>query len=294
MHIPSHPVISYLCSIAPHLSTLAEAMDYGDRRSGADYLGRLRSGLRASTLVHVSSPIGRPMQCHIGFLMMWKRESKEREKSRCLAKQPPHERNNYLMRQLHNHCMSCCCHATHNIPFYEHKLRNYIDLATTTHTMVVQLSHEIVVSLMRWLFRKATTSFSLLTLFPPHQKNPTWHCMGRPMGLLTCGKLFQKVMHAGAKLVKLWLAYSLAFFTQTQNFHEIGVDVLFPTFHVGKEAIPEERKTSCIPNTRWCKQNIGISFLRSSYEKLHSKRSTLYRQRVVRVIKSPQAFFIGA
>jgi hypothetical protein len=21
------------------------------------------------------------------------------------------------MRQLHNHCMSCCCHATHNIPF---------------------------------------------------------------------------------------------------------------------------------------------------------------------------------
>jgi hypothetical protein len=51
MHIPSHPIISYLCSIAPHLSTRAKAMDYGDRRSGADYLGRLRSGLRASTLV---------------------------------------------------------------------------------------------------------------------------------------------------------------------------------------------------------------------------------------------------
>jgi hypothetical protein len=68
--------------------------------------------LRASTLVHVSSPVGRPMQCHIRFLMMWKRESKERERGCCLAKQPPHERSNRLMRQLHNHCMSSCCHAT--------------------------------------------------------------------------------------------------------------------------------------------------------------------------------------
>jgi hypothetical protein len=58
--------------------------------------------------------------------MMWRRESKEREIGRCLAKQPPHERNNYLMRQLHNHCMSCYFHATHNILFYVHKLRNYI------------------------------------------------------------------------------------------------------------------------------------------------------------------------
>jgi hypothetical protein len=37
-------------------------------------------------------------------------------------------------------------------------------MATTTHTMVVELSHEVVVSFMRWLFREATTSFSLLTL----------------------------------------------------------------------------------------------------------------------------------
>jgi hypothetical protein len=37
-------------------------------------------------------------------------------------------RNNQLMRQLHNHCMSCCCHASHNILFYMHKLRNYISL----------------------------------------------------------------------------------------------------------------------------------------------------------------------
>jgi hypothetical protein len=55
-------------------------------------------------------------------------------------------------------------------------------MATTTHTMVMVLSHEVVVSLMRWLFREATTSFSLLHII----KNPMWHCMGRPMKLLTC------------------------------------------------------------------------------------------------------------
>jgi hypothetical protein len=77
--------------------------------------------------VHVSSTIDRLMQCYIVFLMMWRRESKEREKE-VVVKQPPHKRNNYLMRQLHNHCMSCYCHATHNILFYVHKLRNYIDL----------------------------------------------------------------------------------------------------------------------------------------------------------------------
>jgi hypothetical protein len=43
-------------------------------------------------------------------------------------------------------------------------------MATTTHTMVVELSHEVVVSFMRWLFREATTSFSLLPLSPPHHQ----------------------------------------------------------------------------------------------------------------------------
>jgi hypothetical protein len=43
-------------------------------------------------------------------------------------------------------------------------------MATTTHTMVVKLSHKVVVSLMRWLFREATTSFSLLALSPPHHQ----------------------------------------------------------------------------------------------------------------------------
>jgi hypothetical protein len=43
-------------------------------------------------------------------------------------------------------------------------------MATTTHTIVVELSHEVVVSFMRWLFREATTSFFLLALSPPHHK----------------------------------------------------------------------------------------------------------------------------
>jgi hypothetical protein len=54
-----------------------------------------------------------------------------------------------------------------------HIKKKYYELhGTTTHTMVVELSHEIVVSLMRWLFREATTSFFLLALSPPrHQKS---------------------------------------------------------------------------------------------------------------------------
>jgi hypothetical protein len=60
-------------------------------------------------------------------------------------------------------------------------------MATTTHIMVVELSHDVVVSFMRWLFCEATTSFSLLTLSLFHIiKNPMWHCMRQPIGLLTC------------------------------------------------------------------------------------------------------------
>jgi hypothetical protein len=43
-------------------------------------------------------------------------------------------------------------------------------MATTTHTIVVKLSHDVVVSLMRRLFRETTTSFSLLALSPPHHQ----------------------------------------------------------------------------------------------------------------------------
>jgi hypothetical protein len=59
-------------------------------------------------------------------------------------------------------------------------------MTTTTHTMVVELSHEVVVSFMRWLFREATTSFPLLSLSSTSSKKHIWHCMGRPMRLLTC------------------------------------------------------------------------------------------------------------
>jgi hypothetical protein len=52
-----------------------------------------------------------------------------------------------------------------------HKKMNIMSCrAITTHTMVVELSHEVVVSFMMWLFREATTFFSLLALSPPHHK----------------------------------------------------------------------------------------------------------------------------
>jgi hypothetical protein len=95
--------------------------------------------LRASKLVHVSSPIARLMQCCIWFLMMWRRESKERERDRCLAKQPPHERNNYLMRQLHNHCMSYRCHATHNIPCLYAQIKELYKSYKSTRQLTRQL-----------------------------------------------------------------------------------------------------------------------------------------------------------
>jgi hypothetical protein len=38
---------------------------------------------------------------------------------------------------------------------------------TTTHIIVVKLSHKVVISLMRWLFCEATNTFSL----PHHQKS---------------------------------------------------------------------------------------------------------------------------
>jgi hypothetical protein len=37
-------------------------------------------------------------------------------------------------------------------------------MTTITHTMVVKLSDKVVVSLMRWCFREAITSFSLCSL----------------------------------------------------------------------------------------------------------------------------------
>ena len=55
------------------------------------------------TLLHVNDLIVRLMQCHIEFLMLWRRESKVREKCRCFARQSPHKLNFRTMRQLDHH-----------------------------------------------------------------------------------------------------------------------------------------------------------------------------------------------
>ena len=72
---------------------------------------------KASTLVHVSGLIARLMQCHVSFLVMWRRESEMRKEYRCFTRQPPHKLNFRTMRQLDHHRTSFCCHATYNIPF---------------------------------------------------------------------------------------------------------------------------------------------------------------------------------
>jgi hypothetical protein len=43
-------------------------------------------------------------------------------------------------------------------------------MTITTHVVVVKLSHEVIVSLMRWLFHEAMTSLPFLALSPPHHK----------------------------------------------------------------------------------------------------------------------------
>jgi hypothetical protein len=52
--------------------------------------------------------------------------------------------------------------------------------------MAVRLFYNVVVSLMRWLFHEATTSFSLLAHPPQHHKKSYMALRERPMGPLTC------------------------------------------------------------------------------------------------------------
>jgi hypothetical protein len=58
-------------------------------------------------------------------------------------------------------------------------------MTTATHTMVMELSHEVVVSFMRWLFREAMTSFSLLALSPSHHQK-SYMTLHETTYLLTC------------------------------------------------------------------------------------------------------------
>jgi hypothetical protein len=65
-------------------------------------------------------------------------------------------------------------------------------MATTTHTMVVKLSHKVVVSLMSGCFAKQRP-LSLSLLSHLHIiKNLMWHCMGRPMKQLTCSNVLAR------------------------------------------------------------------------------------------------------
>jgi hypothetical protein len=48
------------------------------------------------------------------------------------------------MRQLHNYCMSCCCHATHNIPFLCAQIK---ELYRSTR----RLTRQLIVHVVCWV-----------------------------------------------------------------------------------------------------------------------------------------------
>ena len=95
------------------------------------------SWLRASTLLHVSSLIARLMQCHVGFLVMWKREREVRERGCCFARQPPHKLNFRIMIQLDHHCTSFSCHATYNVPFLFIQIKELKSFYETTYKTTI-------------------------------------------------------------------------------------------------------------------------------------------------------------
>ena len=51
-------------------------------------------------MLHVSGIILHLMQCHVGSLLMWKKERGKRKRDRCFTKQSPHELKFRTMRQL--------------------------------------------------------------------------------------------------------------------------------------------------------------------------------------------------
>jgi hypothetical protein len=55
-------------------------------------------------------------------------------------------------------------------------------MATTTHTIVVKLSHEVIISRSNDLFLSPRSLLHII-------KNFTWHCMRQPIELLTCSNL---------------------------------------------------------------------------------------------------------
>jgi hypothetical protein len=66
------------------------------------------------------------MLCEIfGDVEQREQEERKTERGRCFAKQSPHKRNNHIMRQLHNHCTSCCCHVTHSISYLHAQIEGF-------------------------------------------------------------------------------------------------------------------------------------------------------------------------
>jgi hypothetical protein len=79
--------------------------------------------LRAGTLLHISSLVRCLMQCHVVFLLMWRKERGERENGRCFAKQPPHKLKIRNMRQPFYELLLTCNLELYF--YYMHKLTSY-------------------------------------------------------------------------------------------------------------------------------------------------------------------------
>jgi hypothetical protein len=62
-------------------------------------------------------------------------------------------------------------------------------MATITNKMLVKLFHEVIISLTRWLFREATTSFSILALSSPHHQKSCVALHGTNYGTAGCNHL---------------------------------------------------------------------------------------------------------
>jgi hypothetical protein len=91
-------------------------------------------------------------------MAMYRRESKERERGRCFAKQLPHERNNHLMRQLHNYYLSCCCHATHKNKYIGTRQQSHRSSHAVPHMIFDDVEEREQGERKRSLPRETTTS----------------------------------------------------------------------------------------------------------------------------------------
>jgi hypothetical protein len=73
-------------------------------------------------------------------------------------------RNNHLIRQLHNHCMSCWCHATHNIPNLHAQIKGFY---YSTKRLIRQLIVEILCWVDPILCVTAWTTYQTTPMYLP-------------------------------------------------------------------------------------------------------------------------------